>query len=62
MIDLSKCGAYIFQRNEGNLLPRHCARGNFIFTKIIKLIEESTLRRHFKIFSLIESQLIVTTK
>ena len=34
-------GADIFQRNTNNQLPRHCAKGNYILTKFIKMAEQS---------------------
>lgn len=37
-------GADIFQRNNNNQLPRHCAKGNYILTKYIKLCERSKAR------------------
>ena len=47
LVDLAQAGANIFQRNLQNQLPRHCARGNFITTKIIKQIEQRQLRNSF---------------
>ena len=41
--DLVEAGADIFQRNTNNQLPRHCAKGNYILTKFIKLCEQKPL-------------------
>ena len=38
--DLTRAGADIFQRNQTNQLARHCAKGNYIMTKHIKLVEQ----------------------
>lgn len=32
-------GADLFQRNMSFSLPRHCAKGNYILTKYLKMIE-----------------------
>ena len=37
--DLFDAGADIFQRNSNNQLARHCAKGNYILTKFIKMCE-----------------------
>lgn len=39
--ELLKGGADIFQRNTNNQLPRHCAKGNYILTKFIKMAEQN---------------------
>lgn len=39
--ELLVAGADIFQRNSNNQLPRHCAKGNYILTKFIKMAEQS---------------------
>lgn len=39
--ELLRAGADIFQRNTNNQLPRHCAKGNYILTKFIKMAEQS---------------------
>ena len=39
--ELLKANADIFQRNTNNQLPRHCAKGNYILTKFIKMAEQS---------------------
>jgi len=39
IVDLTRAGADIFQRNQTNQSARHCAKGNYIMTKNIKLIE-----------------------
>ena len=57
IIDLTLAGADIFQRNYINQLPRHCAKGNYIMTKNIKLIEQKTLNQKFKVFKMDESRL-----
>ena len=45
--DLINGGADIFQRNNNNHLPRHCAKGNYILTKFIKLNERARARANF---------------
>lgn len=45
--DLVLSGADVFQRNNNNHLPRHCAKGNYILTKYIKLCERSRARTLF---------------
>jgi hypothetical protein len=37
--DLVNAGADILMRNLSNQLPRHCAKGNYILTKFLKLAE-----------------------
>jgi len=39
--DLVTAGVDIFMRNLSNQLPRHCAKGNYILTKFLKLAEMS---------------------
>jgi ankyrin repeat protein len=50
LVELAKAGANIFHRNISNLLPRHCARGNFITTKTIKQIEQKQIRAMLKVY------------
>jgi hypothetical protein len=38
-------GADIFQRNCNSQLPRHCAKGNYILTKYMKLCERACTRQ-----------------
>lgn len=56
-IDLVQAGADIFQRNQAFQLPRHCAKGNYIMTKNIKLLEQHLINEHFKVFRLNECRL-----
>ena len=42
--DLVNAGADILMRNLSNQLPRHCAKGNYILTKFLKLAEQSKFR------------------
>ncbi len=42
--DLVLAGADIYQRNCNNHLPRHCAKGNYIMTKYMKLCEKIKAR------------------
>lgn len=46
--DLVLAGSDIFQRNNNNHLPRHCAKGNYILTKYIKLCEKARCRSGFQ--------------
>ena len=39
--EILRAGADISQRNTNNQLPRHCAKGNYILTKFIKMAEQS---------------------
>lgn len=42
--DLINAGVDVFQRNANNQLPRHCAKGNYILTKYLKLAEQNKAR------------------
>jgi hypothetical protein len=37
--ELVRGGADVYQRNTSNQLPRHCAKGNYILTKFLKMCE-----------------------
>ena len=41
-------GADIFQRNNNGHLPRHCAKGNYILTKFIKMAERLKVRQAYQ--------------
>lgn len=58
-VDLVRAGADIFLRNQSFQLPRHCAKGNYIMTKNIKLMEQQVIRDHFRVFSLNEYRLLL---
>lgn len=49
--ELLKAGADIFQRNTNNQLPRHCAKGNYILTKFIKMAEQSRSAQSFNSYA-----------
>jgi len=49
--DLVEAGADIFQRNTSNQLPRHCAKGNYILTKFMKMCERKPRFNSFSISS-----------
>ena len=61
IVDLTRAGADIFQRNQTNQSARHCAKGNYIMTKNIKLIEQQSLAEEFRIFKLNDARLLVTS-
>lgn len=42
--DLIMAGADVFLRNSSNQLARHCAKGNYILTKYLKLAEQGRSR------------------
>ncbi|CDW76991.1 leucine rich repeat family protein [Stylonychia lemnae] len=45
--DLIQAGADIFLRNLNGQLPRHCAKGNYILTKYIKLCEQAKMKQQY---------------
>lgn len=53
--DLVLAGADIYLRNCNNQLPRHCAKGNYILTKYMKLCEKIRARSSYHTY-LVNSQ------
>lgn len=51
-IDIIEClvtaGADVFQRSAQGQLPRQCAKGNYMMTKVLKLMEERQLKERYR--------------
>jgi ankyrin repeat protein len=50
--DLLTAGADVFQRNPNNQLPKHCAKGNYVLTKFIKMAEQRHIQRNHQSYQI----------